>query len=187
MSASRSGSVSSLKESRRRPKKATPAAVASKAPWIRNGVDYGPLYVAGRDLVAWAFDLAARDVEDWPVGKRHVTNARRYVRAAMNHKPIPPGVSEEDVAFTAELIARRLDEDLELGLGDVLSIFQLLDLPIELVPALALYAVRVEPLSTKPSPMKASSPRWPPPSLRFCDECGYVHEPGLHLGYRNAA
>jgi hypothetical protein len=26
-----------------------------------------------------------------------------------------------------------------------------------------------------------------PPPLRFCDECGYVHEPGDHVGHRNAA
>lgn len=186
MSASRSGSDSSVKKtSRRRPKKASPAAIASNAPWIRNGLDYGPLYAAGRDLVAWAFAVAERDVEDWPVGKRHVVNARRYVRAAMKGRPIPPGVSEEDVVFTAELIARRLDEDFQLGLGDVIAIFNLLDLPIDLIPALALHAVRIEPASAKTSP--APTPTWPPPSLRLCDECGYVHEPGLHVGYRNAA
>ena len=102
--------------------------------------------------------------------------------------------SMDDVMFTARLLARIFDEDLGLGLTDVLTIFDTLELPSEVVPVRS-YAPRTQrstssmlhALTRTIAPMAAAQHAAMPPLLRFCDECGYVHEPGDHVRHRNAA
>lgn len=192
MSASRSRSSS---RSVRRPskKKAAPAVAAARAPWIKNGIDYGPARAAIGELANWALELAERAVADWPAGRAHVRNARRFVEARIDDKH-SRGASIDDVMFTARLLARIFDEDLGLGLSDVLTIFDTLDLPLEVVPV-SRYAPRaprslpsvLQTLTRTSAPMASASRAAVPPLLRFCDECGYVHEPGDHVRHRNAA
>lgn len=177
-------SASRFSRSRRSSKKKTPAIVAAaQPPWIDEGIDYGPANAAARDLATWALTLAERDVEDWPAARKRVRNARRFVLARLAGKD--RRMPMEDVIFTASLLARIFDEDLDLGLADSLSIFDTLDLPTDIIP--------VPPPRPK-SPAAGARPAARglriahiPPQLRLCDECGYVHEPGLHIGYRNAA
>jgi len=188
MSASRSGSSS---RSVRRPskKKAAPAVAAARAPWIKNGIDYGPARAAIGELASWALDLAERAVADWPTGRAHVRNTRRFVEARIDDKH-PRGASMDDVMFTARLLARIFDEDLGLGLSDALTIFDTLDLPLEVVPCYASCAPRSTPSVLHALTRAAAAPTLParvPPLLRLCDECGYVHEPGDHVRHRNAA
>ena len=162
-------------------------AVAANPPWIDDGIDYGPANAAARDLATWALALAERDVEDWPEARKRVRNARRFVLARLAGKDRRMPV--EDVVFTASLLARIFDDDLGLGLTDAISVFEALDLPADVIP--------VAPKSRPTRPTAAARPapaaRVPhrivlaPPLLRLCDECGYVHEPGVHVGYRNAA
>jgi hypothetical protein len=188
MSASRSRSVR-----RSSKKKAAPAVAAARAPWIKNGIDYGPARAAIGDLASWALDLAERCVADWPAGRAHVRATRRSVEAHIAGKRTR-GASIDDVMFTAHLLARIFDEDLGLGLSDALTILDTLDLPIDAVP-LPRYAPRApRPISsvlhalTRTAAPVAPAPRAVvPPLLRFCDECGYVHEPGDHVRHRNAA
>ena len=189
MSASRSRS-SSRPAHRPSKKKAAPAIAAARAPWIKNGIDYGPARAAIGDLANWALELAERAVADWPAGRAHVRNARRFVEARIDDKH-PRGASIDDVMFTARLLARIFDEDLGLGLSDALTIFDTLDLPLEVVPV-SRYAPRSLPsmlhaLSRTPAPTAPASRAAVPPLLRFCDDCGYVHEPGDHIRHRNAA
>lgn len=155
-------------------KEAEARATKAKAPWIHDGIDYGPAAAAARDLAAWALDIAERDVGDWPEARTRVRNTRRFLLARLagkdRHAPV------EDVVFTASLLARIFDDDLHLELGDALEIFEALELPSDIVPV------------RKPSrghPITARS--FVPPPLRLCDECGHVHELGAHAGYRNAA
>jgi hypothetical protein len=169
MSSSRSQSRNS-----RSTKKAR--AAAPQPPWIDDDIDYGPANAAVLDLATWALDIAERDVADSPADRRRVRNTRRYVLARLDGKHTRR-LPVEDVIFTASLLARIFDDDLGLDLSDAFTIFDTLDLPTELVPV--------------PRPMRptARAPRphvHAPPPLRLCDECGYVHEPGLHAG-RNAA
>lgn len=180
MSSSRSSSRSRLNN-----KPASPAVAAARAPWIDDGIDYGPASAAVRELALWALAVAERDVEDWPAARKRVRNTRRFVLARLDGKDRRLPI--EDVLFTASLLARIFDDDLGLDLADALAIFDSLELPTESLPA---------PTPRSPSHARgarpiASAPQRPmhvaPPLLRFCDECGYVHEPGLHVGYRNAA
>jgi len=180
MSASRASSVSkSSRPARRAPKKkARPTTAADLIPWR-----------AISDLAEWAFDLAERDVADWPIAHQRVRNTRRYVLARIDGKQPSGPASDEDLVFTAALLARLLEEQLELDYVDTASVLDRLELPIDDVP--------VRPRSRNAATVDTShaarscifrpcSPPAPPP-LRFCDECGYVHEPGSHVGYRNAA
>jgi hypothetical protein len=192
MSASRSRSRSS---SRRNKKKASSATTAI-AQADHDGIDYGPARAAIGDLANWAFDLAERDVEDWPVAKRRVKNVRRSILAEIGGERAPRA-SLEDLMFTANLIARVLDADLGLDVAEALAVLDYLALPTEELPlprpptrpSRALAALP----TTRLVPARASRVRTPtvqlrtPPPLRFCDDCGYVHEPGDHIGYRNAA
>ncbi len=171
MSASRSGPSSGSVRSSKKPRNTQP-------PWIDDGIDYGPANAAARDLASWALDLAERDVDDWPAARKRVRSARRWVLARLagkdRHMPV------EDVIFTASLLARIFDDDLGLDLGDAVSIFDALDLPSD---------IPVPPPTRPTSATSRAAQRavLTPTPLRFCDECGYVHEPGLHVGYRNAA
>lgn len=164
------------------------AATSAQPPWIEGDIDYGPANTAARDLATWALALAERDVDDWPAARKRVRNARRFVLARLAGKDQRMPV--EDVIFTASLLARIFDDDLGLGLTDSISIFDALDLPADVIPVRS----PPRPSATATAARHTSAPTGvphrivlAPPPLRFCDECGYVHEPGLHVGYRNAA
>lgn len=174
MSASRSS------RSARSSKKAT-ATTAMQPPWLDDGIDYGPANTAARDLATWALALAERDVADWPAARKRVRNTRRFVLARLAGKD--RRMPTEDVLFTASLLARIFDDDLGLGLADSLSIFDSLDLPTDIVP---IPPPRPTTPAARPRPAPSRVAHVPPP-LRLCDDCGYVHEPGMHVGYRNAA
>jgi hypothetical protein len=193
MSTSRSGSSSRSVRRPSKKKKADPAVAAARAPWIKNGIDYGPARAAIGELAVWALDLAERSVADWPAGRAHVCATRRLMEAHVTGTR-SRAASVDDVMFTARLLARIFDEDLGLGLTDVLTIFDTLELPSEVVPVRS-YAPRtprstssmLHALTRSIAPMVAAQHAAIPPLLRFCDECGYVHEPGDHIRHRNAA
>lgn len=155
-------------------KKSTSKLAAAKAPWLDGDIDYGPAVAAARDLAVWALDLAERDVGDWAEARKRVRNTRRFVlaRIAGKNRRMPV----EDVIFTASLLARIFDDELDLDLADSFEIFGALDLPTDVVPVRA--PTRAQPMSSR---------SFVPPPLRLCPECGHVHELGQHLGYRNAA
>jgi hypothetical protein len=161
--------------------KKTAATTAVQPPWLDDGIDYGPANTAARDLATWALALAERDVADWPAARKRVRNTRKFVLARLAGKD--RRMPTEDVLFTASLLARIFDDDLGLGLADSLSIFDTLDLPTDIIPI-------PPPRPTSPAARACPAPSrvaHVPPPLRLCDDCGYVHEPGLHVGYRNAA
>lgn len=168
MSASRS-----VSRSGRAKKKVGEALAASKAPWLDGDIDYGPAVVAARDLATWALDIAERDVGDWPEARKRVRNARRFVFARLDGKERRMPI--EDVIFTASLLARIFDDDLDLDVADAFEVFGALELPTDVVP--------VRP-PTRAQPMSPRS--FVPSPLRLCVECGHVHELDQHIGYRNA-
>ncbi len=55
-----------------------------------------------------------------------------------------------------------------------------------MAPASAPMVTPLVPMMPHRAPRIPTVPPAPPP-LRFCDDCGYVHEPGDHVRYRNAA
>lgn len=155
-------------------KKAGSKLAAAKAPWIDGDIDYGPAVTAARDLATWALDLAERDVGDWPEARKRIRNTRRFVLARIAGKDRRmPG---EDLIFTASLLARIFDDDLDLDVADAFEIFGALELPTDVVPVRA--PTRAQPMSPR---------SFAPTPLRLCVECGHVHEIGEHIGYRNAA
>ena len=173
-------------------KKPSPAVAAARAPWIFDGIDYGPARAAVRDLANWALDIAERAVDDWPVGQVHVRNTRRFVSARIEGKK-HRRVSIDDFWFTAELLARIFDEDLGLGLSEAMTILETLDLPLDAVPVhrcaprtpmLVPLRATLHTLVKSVMPTMTAAPVAP---LRFCDECGYVHEQSEHVRHRNAA
>jgi hypothetical protein len=122
--------------SRTRKKKSSrpaPPRPDPERPWIVGGVDYGPAIAAVADLAAWAFELAARDVEDWPEGRRRVRSARRDVLARIRGKRAARATTE-DVLFTAGLLARIFEAELSLGMAEMVTILDELGLPTEVVP-----------------------------------------------------
>jgi hypothetical protein len=155
-------------------KKAGSKLAAAKAPWIDGDIDYGPAVTAARDLATWALDLAERDVGDWPEARKRIRNTRRFVLARIAGKDRRMPV--EDLIFTASLLARIFDDDLDLDVADAFEIFGALELPTDVVPVRA--PTRAQPMSPR---------SFVPPQLRLCPECGHVHELDQHLGYRNAA
>jgi hypothetical protein len=192
MSASRSSRSSRFAGASKKRKKPSPAVAASRAPWIVDGIDYGPARAAVRDLANWALDIAECAVDDWPVGQVHVRNTRRFVTARIAGKE-PRRVSVDDIWFTAELLARIFDEDLGLGLSEALTILETLELPFDAVPVPrraartpTLMPLRATLHTLAKSAMSASSAAAIAP-LQFCDECGYVHEHSDHIRHRNAA
>lgn len=96
-------------------------------------VDYGPAVAAFHDLVAWAFDLAERDVAAWPEGRRRVSAARQFVLDRLRGKR-RRGVPAEDILFTAGLMARIFEADLRLPMSDMVAILDRLGFPTEVVP-----------------------------------------------------
>jgi len=96
-------------------------------------IDYGPAVDAIADLAGWALDLAAADVADWPEGKRRVRNARRFVLARLRGKTLR-STPFEDVIFTAGLLARIFEQEIGLGVGDMVTMLDHLGLPTDAVP-----------------------------------------------------
>lgn len=185
MSASRSGSSRKVRRSSK--KKATTSVATARAPWIKQGIDYGPARSALDDLSSWALDLADRCVEDWPAGRAHVHATRRFIDAQLAGKRLR-NVSIDDVMFTARLLARIFDEDLGLGISDALTILDSLDLPLDVLP-FPYHTPRAPHTTSNVVPFRTRAASRPvaPPLLQLCDECGYVHEPGDHVRRRNAA
>lgn len=171
-------------------KPASPAITAARAPWIEDGIDYGPARAAIQDLASWALAIAERSVADWPAGRAHVRNTRRYIDARIAGESARR-VDAEDLMFTAQLLVRIFDDDLGLGLSDTLTIFDLLELPQEVVPVSTPRSARSleNPLVAllREAATRAAESQKAPPPLRLCVDCGYVHEPGDHVHYRNAA
>jgi len=105
-------------------------------PRVNGGIDYGPAIAAVRDLIAWAFDLAEREVAGRPQDRRRVRTAHRFVLARLYGKPWR-AVPIEDVMFTVALFARIFEADLHLPMSDVAAIVaQQLALHSEMVPAM---------------------------------------------------
>jgi len=148
-------------------------------PWVIDGIDYGPAIAAAGDLAAWAFELAAKDVADWPEGQRRVRNARRYVLGRLRGKH-PRTTPFEDVLFTAGLLARIFEADIGLGMSDVVAILDDFGLPTEVVP-LSPRAQRHVRAPHQPAvplrPRPAGIAALPEP----CEECGCFPR------FRNAA
>jgi hypothetical protein len=118
--------------SKRKRKAARPAPPLA-LPWIEGGIDYDPALVAIEELIDWAFGVAAASVADAPADVRRVRNARRYALAAIHGKADPRSV--DDVVFAAGLLARVLDADLGLGLGDIVTVLEQMGLPADDVPS----------------------------------------------------
>jgi hypothetical protein len=118
--------------SKRKRKAARPAPPLAP-PWIEGGIDYDPALVAIEELIDWAFGVAAASVADAPADVRRVRNARRYALAAIHGKADPRSV--DDVVFAAGLLARVLDADLGLGLGDIVTVLEQMGLPADDVPS----------------------------------------------------
>lgn len=154
-------------------------------PWVIGGIDYGPAIATVRDLSAWAFDLAARDVADWPEGQRRVRTARHFVLDRLRGKcphPTPLG----DVLFTASLLTRIFDADLRLGMSEMVAILDRLGLPTELVPLMprrqANASAPTHPPITPLRPRPAAAAATPPHDDDDCDGRGQ-----LSLRFREAA
>ena len=182
-------------------RKADPTTVASGAPWVKNGIDYGPARAAIKDLADWALGLAEREVSDDPADLKRIRNVRRAIDGRATREP-----STGDVMFTAQVLARVFDRDLGLGLADQLAIFEQLELSTDFLPLecpaphapTPLHGViptptRSEPpmvtvrIRLEPLPVMRSDARTPPP-LRYCEDCGRIHELGDHIHlHRNAA
>lgn len=181
-------------------KKPSPAVAASRAPWIFDGIDYGPARAAVRDLANWALDIAEKSLDDWPAARVHIRKTRKFIEARIAGKR-SNAASADDIMFTTDLLARIFDEDLGLGISEVLAILDALELPVDAVPmprharhapSLASFV----PMLASITPMIAPTLRAiahamptgvPVAPLRFCDGCGYVHEVGEHVRHRNAA
>ena len=84
------------------------------------------------ELAVWAFALAEQCVADWPEGKRHVDATRRHLLARLRGQAAC--ARSEDVAFTAELLARTLEADHGFEASEIVAILDQLDLPTDAVP-----------------------------------------------------
>jgi len=172
-------------------KKASERIIAAGAPWIRGGIDYGPMRAALQDLSDWVFNLAEASVEDWSTARAHLRATRRFVDAQI-HGYRARRVTVDDVMFTAQLLARIFEADLGLDMSDALMILNSLELPTEVVAVARPSRSAHEPsvsrnLDPDPQlPRRATTSSGVPP-LRWCDDCGLVHELGAHRGHRNAA
>jgi hypothetical protein len=204
-------------------KKAAPATIAAGAPWVEDGIDYGPARAAVEDLVGWVLDLAEREVDGDPADIKRIRKVRRSF-----HNGLDGRVPVDDLIFVGQILARVFDRDLGLGLADQLAIFEKLELDTDVLPLWAPMPRRQSSTSvsgltptrvpTQPAARTSmptvrirfegpASPRVPapsaipccragtaptpnrkaPPPLRFCDDCGYVHEPGDHVFQRRNA
>jgi hypothetical protein len=149
--------------------------------------------IAVRALATWALDLVERDVGN-PDGARRVRNARRLVLARLDGKPAPRGVSIADVRFTALRLARRIDHDLQLGIGEHLDLIEALDQRASSLigkprrpgkrESTDLSGVAITRLPPGPIPELGPTVGFAPPRLRFCEHCGLVHEESDHVAHR---
>ena len=114
--------------------RSTPKRRITPLPWIVDGINYGPAILAIEDLAEWAFDLARENVTGWPEGVHRVRNARRAVLDMLRGRRTR--AADEDVVFTALLLIRILDADLELGASEILAVLAELGLPTDDVPPL---------------------------------------------------
>jgi len=158
-------------------------------PWADiDGIDYGPAIAAIGDLVAWAFDLAAADVADWPEGQRRVRTTRRYVVARLRGKR-PRGTPFEDILFTAGLLARIFEAEIGLGMSEMVAVLDRIGLPTEVVPLMPRAQPHARmplhgrhPMGVRPiEPVFEDEFDDDEPGAAPCGECG--HRPR----YRNAA
>jgi hypothetical protein len=139
------------------------------------GIDYGPGIEAVRDLIAWAFDLAERDVAGRPQDQRRVRTARRFVLARLRDKR-PRVMPVEDVLFTVAVLSRIFEADLRLPMSDVAAILaQQLGLHSEMVPVMP----RVSPAARRPqdAPLTPLLPHLGAVAVRsaptgVCNGCG---------------
>ena len=168
------------KTSPARPNSPSPARpVAARKPWVIGGIDYGPAIVAVSGLAEWAFELAAKDVEDWPEGRRRVRNARRYVLDRLRGRSAR-GVGTEDVLFTAGLLARIFEAELSLGVSEMIAILDELGLPTDVVPLVPRrqpMAFRRDNVVSLPVPRRADAGQ----PASGCRSCGRPRR------FRNAA
>jgi hypothetical protein len=116
-----------------RPPVPGPRTEPTGRPRMIGGIDYGPAFAAVHDFAAWAFDLAARDVADWPEGQRRVDSARRFVLARVRGKH-PRRVPVEDVLFTAGLLGRIFEAKLGRSMSDLMAVFAQLGFSTDPVP-----------------------------------------------------
>ncbi len=174
-----------MSKSKRRSSNTKSTASEPAHPWVTGDIDFGPAVAAVHDLAAWALDLAARDVADWPEGGRRVRNARRFVLGRLRGKDVHR-TPYEDVLFTAGLLARILEDDLHLPLVHVVAALDRIGLPTEVVPlvpharraAAAMYpSAPISPLRPRPAAAAVA-----PAPVDVCDECGLWCP-----RYRNAA
>jgi hypothetical protein len=209
MSASRASSVARFSSSSRSSssprrgrgtRKAAPARDTASAPRAGDPIDYGPVRAAVRALATWAFDLAARDIAEDPDGLRRVETARQLVLAQLDDKPAPRGASLADVQFATLQIARLVDRDLKLGIGGHLDLIEMFEhrasdlLPDALATARKRRAGKRENTDVSgvvitlcppgPVPEESLTAGFSPPRLRFCEDCGVVHEGSDHIPLR---
>ncbi|MCW5801774.1 MAG: hypothetical protein KIT31_05260 [Deltaproteobacteria bacterium] len=162
-------------------------------PQAGDGIDYGPARTALRALATWALDLAERDLAGDPDGLRHVRNARRVVFAKLGDKPAPRGGSLADLQFAAFQIAHLLDRDLQLGIGEHLDLIETLEEqascrfgelafgPRRKRENTDVSGVPITRLPAGPVPTGRPTVGFSPPPLRFCEDCGLVHELADHI------
>ena len=159
----------------------------SALPWVIGGVNCGPAAVTVGDLSAWAFDLAAHDVVDWPEGERRVQAAHQWVldrpRSISHADPFG------DVLFTASLLTRIFDADLHLGMSEMVAIFDRLGLPTELVPLMPRrQASASAPVHPPIAPITPLRPRPVPATAAVpAPHDNGDTPPRLHPRFRNAA
>lgn len=142
------------------------------------GIDYGPGIEAVRDLIAWAFDLAERDVAGRPQDQRRVRTARRFVLARLYGKPWR-AMPVEDVLFTVAVLSRIFEADLRLPMSDVVAILaQQLGLHSEMVPVMPRVSPAAHRLQDAPiTPHAPLLPHLGAVAVRsapagVCDGCG---------------
>lgn len=90
-------------------------------------------FAAANDLAVRVFDLARDAADDWPEGAKRVQRARQYVMARLQGKR-PRAAPLEDLALTASLLCRVLEDELLCELTDVVAIFDEVGLPTDDVP-----------------------------------------------------
>lgn len=141
----------------------------------RTGISFKPALAALRDLVSWAFELAERDVADWPEGRRRVRVSRRYLLARLRGER-SQRVPVEDALFTIGLLARIAEAELGLPMNELLTFFDQLGITGKNVPScvpscmppfdqLGITGKNV------PSCMPPSAAP-PPAPVTACDQCG---------------
>jgi hypothetical protein len=97
-------------------------------PWLVDEIDCGFASVPTSVLEAWVFGLLEDITDDWPAARSQVWRARCWLRGDLGIASIA------DVEFTADLLARTLEADLELPMTTVVAVLDRLGVPIDAVP-----------------------------------------------------